>query len=73
MILLHKMAYSGCPPKAEVEGSNPFGSANFPAAPCTPAPRTAREQTRLPDTHAARVFFIRPSSTSPVSPDCGAV
>jgi hypothetical protein len=44
------------PPKAEVEGSNPFGSANFPAISCTRSARTARERTLLPDTLAARVF-----------------
>lgn len=53
------------PPKAEVEGSNPFGSASFTAPRCTSAPRTTRERTSLPGTCAARVFPLSPVSSPP--------
>jgi len=61
MKTLDKSSAALTPPKAEVEGSNPFGSASFCAIDCTRAPRTARERTLSSDTLVARVFVLHPA------------
>lgn len=64
MILHAQPPFARATPKAEVEGSNPFGSAMISAAlramraasRCANGNRTRREQTRPRDTGATRRF-----------------
>ena len=64
MKTLHKIGVTRAPPKAEVEGSNPFGSASFPVifsairrlATIAGAPE---QTTRAPATRRSLMFGVR--------------